>query len=157
MSKGQNEKSETYYFVTLETKGRKDWFVDDGFRTRVERRWVEVMRGQAESDSYRINAEEYAVNDHALHALIVITIGEGMDEMELLHRATNAFMDLTRKDWEADFRQEGELGQEDIWADSHKFRCIEKDTELRSLRDFIVQKMLGGEEINDLDDLEFEF
>lgn len=153
MLKEGNDKKETYYFVTLETRERKDWFVDDGFRTRVEQCWVEVMREQSKSDNYWINAEEYAVNDHALHALILIKTGEEPEVLELLQKATATFMGLTRKDWEEGFRQEG---KEQLWSRSHKFRLIEDEGELRSLREFIVQKMLGGEEINDLDDIEFE-
>jgi hypothetical protein len=136
MSKQRDDTHEVYYFVTLETWEREDHFRDDAFRTQVEVHWAGVMRSQP-----ALAGEEYAVNDHALHALVLVR-GPG-DALEQLNAATGAFMALTLEDW----RGEGEL-----WSPSHKFRRIEDEQELRSLRDFIVQKMLGGKELSELED-----
>ncbi|MEM1000532.1 MAG: hypothetical protein AAGN35_25995 [Bacteroidota bacterium] len=138
MSKQKDETGGTYYFVTLETRDRGVDFRDAAFRTQVELHWAAVMRRQPD-----LIGEEYAVNDHALHGLVRVT-GPG-DALEMLHAATQAFLDLTRADW---------TGVGDPWSASHKFRRIANEQELRSLRDFIMQKMLGGEELSGLEDEE---
>lgn len=123
-----------YYFVTLETEGKVPRFREVTLKTAVERKWVGVMRLYD-----HMVAEEYVVEADSLYALAEIRPGQQSAET-VLEKAVAYFISLTQ-----------DQGPEEspLWSPHFKIRRISDEEELRSLREFIVQKMLGGEELSD--------
>ena len=64
--------------------------------------------------------------------------------------------EYTQAAWELYLADQKLSASPQLWGDQYELRVIEDKHEIKSLRDFIVQKMLGGEELSDLglDDLE---
>lgn len=127
--------------MSLEAKGKAPVFRDAFFKTKVERRWTAHMAQYPHT-----SANEFVVNDNAVHGLIVI-LPEVSDPDALLAEMLSRFQQVVLEDWQAG----GEL-----WNPVPKVRRITKTEELNSLRDFIVQKMLGGKELSRLEELDEE-
>jgi hypothetical protein len=115
----------TWYFVTLETQSKAPLLDNVVLRTRVEQSWAAAMRGPDP-----LYSAEFAVNSRALHALVRVQAGPRPPE-EVLAEGLDAFMAM-----------EGPA----LWSPQPRLRRLRDAGELRDLRDFIVQKMLGGEE-----------
>lgn len=129
-----------YFFVSLEAKGKAPVFRDAFFKTKVERRWTALMTTYPHT-----TANEFVVNDNAVHAMIVMTHEVKAPEDQLAEMLSS-FQQVVLEDWKG-----GEL-----WNPVPKIRRIVKKDELNSLRDFIVQKMLGGKELSRLEELDDE-
>ena len=130
-----------YFFISLEAKGKAPVFKDAFFKTKVERRWTANMHLYPQA-----NATEFVVNDHALHAMIVIAQQVSAPQ-KLLEQLLTTFQDTVQADWK---------GEGELWNPSPRIRQISNPDELRGLRDFIVQKMLGGKELSRLEELDEE-
>jgi hypothetical protein len=128
-----------YYFVSLEARGKAPVFKDAFFKTKVERRWTANMHLYPQA-----KATEFVVNDNALHAIIVVT-NDVLAQEELLHTLIKSFQTAVQDDWK---------GGGELWSPKPKVRGVTNQDELRSLRDFIVQKMLGGKELSRLEELD---
>ncbi len=130
-----------YFFVSLEAKGKAPVFRDAFFKTKVERRWTAHMASYPHT-----SANEFVVNDNAVHGLIVMT-PEVKNPEQQLEEMLGRFQQIVLEDWHADGT---------LWNPVPKVRRITKNDELNSLRDFIVQKMLGGKELSRLEELDDE-
>lgn len=128
-----------YYFISLEAKGKAPVFKDAFFKTKVELRWTANMQFYPEA-----KATEFVVNDSALHAIIVVTHDVAAQE-DLLDALFKRFQTTVQADWK---------GRGELWNPEPKVRRITDPDDLRSLRDFIVQKMLGGKELSRLEELD---
>jgi hypothetical protein len=117
------------YFVSLETKGRSPVFRDAFFKTKVERRWMMLL-----TQYPHISADEFVVNDHIFHAMVIMTPDVEHPERQLQELIAQ-FQAIVLEDWK--------LGDV-LWNPIPKIRRITRKDERDSLRDFIVQKMLGG-------------
>jgi hypothetical protein len=128
-----------YYFISLETKSKAPVFKDAFFKTVVERRWTAHLHPYPHT---RIH--EFVVNDSALHAILHMTPEVRAPEQQLDEIITTFQAALL-----ADWKEDGEL-----WNPKPKIRRINTQEDLRSLRGFIVQKMLGGKELSRLEELD---
>lgn len=128
-----------YFFISIEAKGKAPVFRESSFKTRVERRWMANME-----DFPQAKAPEFVVNDMVLHAIIVMSTSVSAPE-EVLDEICRTFQASVLEDWQ---------GESELWNPKPKVRPITKQSELRSLRDFIVQKMLGGKELSRLEELD---
>lgn len=137
-----------YFFVTLHAFNKQDTFhTHPVFKTRAEELWGEVMRLYQ-----RIDGAAFNVNSVSLHALmeIDVQVKEGESAPELLGKAIGSYRTLAESEWTRHCKV-NELEQlNDLWEPRFEVREIQNSDELESLRDFIVQKMLGGEELTDL-------
>jgi hypothetical protein len=130
-----------YFFVSLEAKGKAPVFRDAFFKTKVERRWTALTATYPYT-----TANEFVVNDNAVHAMVILT-ADVQDPQAQLEEMLKSFQQVVLEDW----KQGAEL-----WNPLPKIRRITKKDELSSLRDFIVQKMLGGKELSRLEELDDE-
>lgn len=128
-----------YFFISLEAKGKATVFKDAFFKTKVERRWTAHLHAYPHT-----SISEFVVNDNALHAIIHMTPEVRAPEQRLDEILTT-FQEAVLADWKGD----GEL-----WNPKPKIRRIHTQDELRNLRGFIVQKMLGGKELSRLEELD---
>lgn len=130
-----------YFFISIEAKGKAAVFRDAFFKTRVERRWTEIVSGYPKT-----NGKEYVVNDRVVHA-IVHFLPEVTETEKVLDEIIEKFKACVTIDWK---------GEGELWSPQAKIRKINTKDELRSLRGFIVQKMLGGKELTRLEELDEE-
>lgn len=130
-----------YFFVSLEAKGKAPVFRDAFFKTKVERRWTALM-----TTYHNAAANEFVVNDNAVHAMILMT-PEVLDPEQQLAEMLLKFQQIVLEDW-----KQGD----ELWNPVPKVRRITNKAELNSLRDFIVQKMLGGKELSRFEELDDE-
>lgn len=147
-----------YFFVTLHARQKQSTFQQyPEFKNRIEELWAEVMRLYQ-----RIDAAAYNVNSVSLHALLEITASRPGDEKvpELLGKAIGSYRTLAQSEWERYWKKQEQEPPAELWEPRFEVREIHEQDELESLREFIVQKMLGGEELSDLgleeDDEEWE-
>lgn len=131
-----------YFFISIEARGKAAVFRDAFFKTKVERRWTEIVSGFPKT-----SGKEYVVNDRVVHA-IVHFLPDAEEIETMLDKIIAQFKARVTVDWK---------GEGELWSPNPKIRKINTPDELRSLRGFIVQKMLGGKELtllNELDDEE---
>ena len=112
---------------------------DAFFKTKVERCWTAHLHAYA-----RTRIAEFVVNDNAIHAIILMT-QELRAPKQQLDEILTTFQAAVLADWK---------GGGELWNLKPKVRRINTQDELRSLRGFIVQKMLGGKELSRLEELD---
>ncbi len=130
-----------YFFISIEARGKAAVFRNAFFKTKVERRWTEIISGFPNT-----SGKEYVVNDRVVHA-IVHFLPEAEDIETNLDTIIKRFKLRVMIDWK---------GEGELWSPKPKIRQINTPDELRSLRGFIVQKMLGGKELTRLNELDDE-
>lgn len=124
-----------WYFASLRVHGREAIFEQHPpLKVLVERLWRECL-----AESSGAVAGEYYLNGRSLHALFAPPSGadsEG-DAAAILMR----FKERTESEW-AGFEY---CTGNPLWEEAHGLRPIRQRHDLESLREFIVQKMLGGQ------------
>lgn len=144
--KGVLQPEQACFFVTLHSAGEPGAFeAHPDWRSYVEALWRRVM-----ADFPEIDGAEFNVNGRSLHALLFVSRKADVEARNLLETALEAFRGASEGEWAAylegrDLEQEGAL-----WEGEAELREIEQGEELAKLREFLVQKMLGGEELSDL-------
>ena len=150
--KGEPGSGTLNFFVTLPGRGRKGLFERHPVvKATVETLWPQVMRAHPQLD-----AANYNVNGSRLHALVQVQAGPEAAEAgrALLDAALAAFQEISESAWQ-DYRQsEGVRSPAQLWDPAVEVRPVRDADEFLSLREFMVQKMLGGE-LSDLDDEEW--
>jgi len=128
------------YFVTLTSQGPKGLFDrHPSIKEMVEESWTRVMRRYPHLD-----AAQYTVNGTRLHALVQVQAPEASAETDL-RTALAAYQEATEAAWSG-YRTESKVKQPaQLWEETIEVRRVRDRDELQSLREFIVQKMLGGE------------
>lgn len=143
---GEKEEKGTYFFAALWAMDRQPLFADHcGFREIIENQWrLETERHAS------IRAWEYNLNSVSLYVLIEVPgMGETAGAVEVA-RIINAYRELIEVQWQT-YREVEEISIPlKLWDETYELRVIDRETELESLRDFIVQKMLGGSELSEL-------
>jgi hypothetical protein len=128
-----------YFFVSIEAKGKAPVLRESSFKTKVELRWTAAL-----SQYPQTSCAEFVVNDNALHAVVAIA-NDAAEPEKRLEELLQHFQAQASLDWK---------GGGPLWNPTPKVRRITKQDELDSLRDFIVQKMLGGKELSQLEELD---
>ena len=110
----------------------------------VENTWLMLLGEQAD-----IGSGEYNLNSVSLYAMIeVLQAPEAA--LASLQEVVDRIREVTQTIWEEYTADQGIEDEPTLWGPQFELRTINDEQELKSLRDFIVQKMLGGEELSDL-------
>ena len=67
-----------YFFISIEARGKAAVFRDAFFKTKVERRWTEII-----SEYPNANGKEYVVNDRVVHAIVIFSTESEENEATL--------------------------------------------------------------------------
>ena len=145
-SKGVLQPGKACFFVTLRAQGKEGVFdAHPDWKTYVEGLWRQVRDALA-----AVDGAEFNVNGRSLHAVAFVSLDAVEDARTVLWAALEAFREGSEKEWQAYLKGRELEGMEMLWEKEIELREIEGQEELESLREFIVQKMLGGEELSDL-------
>ena len=144
-TEGESPAKRTYCFVSLQTSGREPLFAEhQEFKQVVENAWAVAFLEHADVES-----SEYNLNSVSLYAMVPVE-REPSEAVEYLGSILENIREVTQAAWEVYVTQHEIQRAPMLWGESYELRVIENERELSSLRDFIVQKMLGGKELSDL-------
>lgn len=145
MTEGEAPINRTFCFVSLQTSGREPLFVEHHeFKQVIEKAWTSALQEQPDVES-----GEYNLNSVSLYALIRVDREPG-EALTYLRKVIDEIREATQTAWEEYVTEQGIERAPLLWGETFELRMIDQERELKSLRDFIVQKMLGGEELSNL-------
>ncbi len=150
-TEGEIPAKRTYCFVSLQTSGREPLFEKhEAFREVVDNAWAVAFRKHADVES-----GEYNLNSVSLYALVPVARESG-EAVAYLSGILDGIRETTQAAWEKYVSEQDIPRAPLLWGETFELRVIDNKQELGSLRDFIVQKMLGGKELSDLGLEDFE-
>ncbi len=142
---GELPAKRTYCFVSMQTSGRKPLFEQhETFRQVVESAWAIAFSKHTD-----VAPGEYNLNSVGLYALVPVDREAG-EAIPYLSGVLSSIREATQTAWKEYVSQQGIRQGPLLWKETFELRIIENKREISSLRDFIVQKMLGGKELSDL-------
>ena len=129
----------THYFFTIRTIGRKPLLGRyKGLEQIAEQGWKQLFDNPQPLDS-----KDFSTRRDSLSALITAP-AEAENVEEAIEARVEAFREGTQQSWEA-FAEARELPFEgEIWQDSYELRLIRSEEELKEIKEYILQNLLGG-------------
>jgi|GEM_PF-5247060 len=144
---GEKEGVSTYFFAALWARNKQPLFADHGsFRQTAENLW----RFET-SQQNGVKAWEYNLNSVSLYVLLEAP-GLGAEAgANMVREVIGQYRARIEAEWKSYREAESIETLEQLWDEHYELRMIDPETELESLRDFIVQKMMGGSELSELE------
>lgn len=144
---GEKEGVSTYFFAALWARNRQPLFAEhDSFRQTAETLW----RFET-SQQNGVKAWEYNLNSVSLYVLLEAPGLEAKAGAAVVTEVIAQYRARVEAEWKSHREAKGIDGPEQLWDENYELRMIDPETELESLRDFIVQKMMGGSELSELE------